>query len=31
MTFAVESVVSKLPQNLGMEIRWEIRSILQKS
>jgi hypothetical protein len=27
----VESVVSKLPQTLGMEFRWNIRSILEKS
>jgi hypothetical protein len=31
MACAVESVVSKLPQTLGMEFRWKIRSMLQKS
>jgi hypothetical protein len=31
MACAVESVVSKLPQTLGMEFRWKIRSILEKS
>jgi hypothetical protein len=29
MACAVESVVSKLPQALGMEIKWKIRSILE--
>jgi hypothetical protein len=28
---AVESAVAKLPQTLGMEFRWEIRSMLEKS
>jgi hypothetical protein len=28
--YAVDSVILKLPQNLGMEFRWKIRSILQK-
>jgi hypothetical protein len=27
----VESIVSKLPQTLGMEFRWKIRSMLEKS
>jgi hypothetical protein len=31
MACAVESVVSKLQQTLGMEFRWKIRSMLQKS
>jgi hypothetical protein len=31
MACAVESVVSKLPQPLGMEFRWKVRSMLQKS
>jgi hypothetical protein len=31
MTCAVESVVPKLPQTLGMEFRWKIRSMLEKS
>jgi hypothetical protein len=31
MTCAVESVVSKLPQTSGMEFRWKVRTILQKS
>jgi hypothetical protein len=31
MACAVESVVSKLPQTLGMEIRSKIRSMLEKS
>jgi hypothetical protein len=28
---AVESIVLKLPQSLGMEFRWKIRSMLEKS
>jgi hypothetical protein len=28
---AVESVVSELPQTLGMEFRWKIRLMLEKS
>jgi hypothetical protein len=31
MACAVESIVSKLPQTLGMESRWKIRSMLEKS
>jgi hypothetical protein len=31
MACAVESVVSKLPQTLGMEFRWKIRSMSEKS
>jgi hypothetical protein len=31
MACAVGSVVSKLPQTLGMEFRWKIRSMLEKS
>jgi hypothetical protein len=31
MACAVKSVVSKLPQTLGMEFRWNIRSALEKS
>jgi hypothetical protein len=31
MACAVESVVSRLPQTLGMEFRWKIRSMLEKS
>jgi hypothetical protein len=31
MVCAVESVVSKLPQTLGMEFRWKMRSMLEKS
>jgi hypothetical protein len=31
MACAVESVVSKLPHSLGMEFRWEIWSMLEKS
>jgi hypothetical protein len=31
MACAVESVVSKLPQILGMEFGWRIRSMLEKS
>jgi hypothetical protein len=31
MACSVESVVSKLPQPLGMEFRWKIRSMLEKS
>jgi hypothetical protein len=31
ITCAVESVVSKLPQALGMELRWKIMSMLEKS
>jgi hypothetical protein len=31
MACAVESVVSKIPQTLGMEFRWKIRSMLEKS
>jgi hypothetical protein len=30
MTYAVESVVLKLPRILGMEFRWIIRSMLEK-
>jgi hypothetical protein len=30
MACVVESVVSKLPQTLGMEFRWKIRSMLEK-
>jgi hypothetical protein len=31
MACAVESVVSKLPQIKGMEFRWKVRSMLEKS
>jgi hypothetical protein len=31
MACAVESVVSKLPQTLVMEFRWEIKSMLEMS
>jgi hypothetical protein len=31
MSCAVESVISKLPQTQGMEFRWKIRSMLEKS
>jgi hypothetical protein len=31
MACAVRSVVSKLPQTLGMEFRWKVRTMLQKS
>jgi hypothetical protein len=31
VAFAVESVVLKLPRTLGMEFRWKIRSMLEKS
>jgi hypothetical protein len=31
MACAVESVVSKLPQTLGMGFRWKIRFVLEKS
>jgi hypothetical protein len=31
MACAVESVVSKLPQTLGIEFRWKVRTMLQKS
>jgi hypothetical protein len=31
MAYSVESVVSKLPQTLGIKFRWKVRSILQKS
>ncbi|PNF20184.1 hypothetical protein B7P43_G16972 [Cryptotermes secundus] len=31
MACAVESVVSKLPQTKGMEFRWKVRSMLEKS
>ncbi|XP_023702099.1 uncharacterized protein LOC111861618 [Cryptotermes secundus] len=31
MACAVESVITKLPQILGMEFRWKVRSMLQKS
>jgi hypothetical protein len=31
MAYAVECIVSKLPQTLGMELRWEIMSTLEKS
>jgi hypothetical protein len=30
MACALESVVSKLPQTLGMEFRWKNRSMLQE-
>jgi hypothetical protein len=30
MVCAVESVIPKLPQTLGMEFRWKIRSMLEK-
>jgi hypothetical protein len=29
MKCAVESFVSKFPQTMGMEFRWEIRSVLR--
>jgi hypothetical protein len=31
LVFAVESVVLKLPRTLGMEFRWKIRAMLEKS
>jgi hypothetical protein len=31
MACAMESVVSELPQTLGMEFRWKIRSMLERS
>jgi hypothetical protein len=31
MACAVDSVVSKLPQTLGMEFTWQIRFMLEKS
>jgi hypothetical protein len=31
MACAVESVIPKLPRALGMEFRWKIRSMLEKS
>jgi hypothetical protein len=31
MSCAVESIVSKLPQTLGLEFRWKIRFMLEKS
>jgi hypothetical protein len=31
MACAVESVVFKFPQTLGMEFRWKTRSMLEKS
>jgi hypothetical protein len=31
MACVVESVVSKLPQTLGMELRWTVRFMLEKS
>jgi hypothetical protein len=31
MTCAVESIVSKLPETLGIEFQWKIRCMLEKS
>jgi hypothetical protein len=31
MACAVKSVVSKLPRTLGIEFRWKIRSVIEKS
>jgi hypothetical protein len=31
MAYAVETVVMKLPQALGMEFRWKIRFMVEKS
>jgi hypothetical protein len=31
MACAVASVISKLPQTMGMDFNWEIRSMLEKS